>query len=397
MSVYLRILRTPGVGVLVASTLFGRMPIGINGLAVLLYVREASGSFGAAGLVTGALALGSAIGGPMQGRIVDRYGPGFLLPLATVHAAGLLAIWLLGSLAAPTAALAAVAALAGAGVPPTSSVLRSRWPYVLGSDPRLIAGAYALDSVMIEAIFVTGPLITAVIVTAVGAQAALAVSAAIGLGGTLAFVIALRRHPGPAPDRRRPAFGLGPLASPGLRTLVMTSLPVGFCLGSIEVTIPAFSEAQGEPALAGVLLALWSAASGIAGLLYGARSSRRPLTEVHLRFAALFPLACVPMLFAVSPLTMAPLVIVAGLPIAPLIASRNQLVGDVTPEGTAAEAFTWPLMALVTGVSAGVAVAGALTEEFGWTAPVIAGAALAAAGAALLAFQRERLEAQATS
>jgi MFS family permease len=393
MSVYLRILRTPGVAVLVASTLLGRMPIGINGLAVLLYVREATGSFGSAGLVTGALALGSAIGAPLQGRVVDRYGPGYLLPLATVHAVGLLSIWALGAAGAPIAALAGVAAIAGAGVPPTSSVLRSRWPYVLGEDPRLISGAYALDSVMIETIFVAGPLVVAAIVTAVGAQAALAVSAAIGLGGTFWFVLAIRRHPGPAPDRRRPAFGLGPLASPGLRTLVIASLPVGFCLGSIEVTLPAFSDAKGEPALAGVLLAVWSAASGVGGLLYGAHASRWPLTEMHVRFAALFPLACVPMLFAVSPLTMVPLVILAGLPIAPLIASRNQLVGDVTPEGTAAEAFTWPLTALVTGVSAGVAVAGSLAEEFGWAAPVVAGAALAAAGAVLVVFQRGRLEA----
>lgn len=392
MRVYTSILGTPGIAILLLTTLVGRLPIGINGLAVLLYVREISGSYAVAGLVTGALALGSALGAPLQGRLVDRRGERMLIPLASGHAAGLLLLWALGSVAAPTGALAGAALLAGAGVPPTSSVLRARWPYLLAERPELIKGAFALDSVMIEVIFVTGPLLTAVIVATVGAEVALAVSAACALGGTGAFVLALAGRPGPEPDRSRRALGLGALASPGLRTLVVATLPVGFCLGSIEVALPAFSEAVGDRAFAGVLLATWSAASGVAGLLYGARPQRLPLTRVHLWLAALLPLGCLPLVLASSPLSMAFLVILAGAPIAPLIASRNQLVGSVAPPGAAAEAFTWPLTALIAGLSLGVAVAGGLAEAEGWSAPVLAGAAVAAAGAALLTLHRRRLE-----
>ncbi|MGH2763535.1 MAG: MFS transporter, partial [Thermoleophilaceae bacterium] len=93
MSVYARILRTPGVALVVLATLIGRLPIGISGLAILLYVREVSGSYAAAGLCAGALALGSAIGAPFQGRLVDRRGVGMLLPLAAAHAAGLMLVW----------------------------------------------------------------------------------------------------------------------------------------------------------------------------------------------------------------------------------------------------------------------------------------------------------------
>jgi MFS family permease len=392
MSIYLRILRTPGVALLVASTLFGRMPVGINGLAVLLYVEESTGAFGSAGLVTGGLALGSALGLPLQGRLVDRRGPGVMLPLACGHVLGLFGIWALGATAAPIAALAAVAAFTGALTPPASSVLRSRWPYLLEGEPRLIAGAYALDSVLIEVIFVTGPLVTAAVVAVVGPEAALAVSAACALGGTVAFVAGLSGRPGPAPERRRPAFGLGPLASPGLRTLVVASLPVGFCLGTIEVTLPAFSEDRGEPALAGVLIAFWAAASGISGLFYGARRSSVPLVRQHLLFTFLLPLASLPIALASSPWAMAPLAALAGLPMAPLIASRNQLVGRVAPEGTAAEAFTWPLTAMICGISVGISVAGSLADAYGWAAPVLAGAGLAVAGAAVIALQRDRLE-----
>ena len=88
---------------------------------------------------------------------------------------------------------------------------------------------------------------------------------------------------------------------------------------------------------------------------------------------------------------MALLVVVAGLPIAPLIASRNQLVERVAPRGTATEAFTWPLTALVSGVSVGAAVSGAIIEEYSWAAAVVAAVAASGAGAALLFARRETL------
>ena len=87
-----------------------------------------------------------------------------------------------------------------------------------------------------------------------------------------------------------------------------------------------------------------------------------------MRFALLLPAGCAVLFAATSPATMALLVILAGLPIAPLIASRNQLVERVAPRGTATEAFTWPLTALVAGVVArrgdgGLARRGLLLER----------------------------------
>jgi MFS family permease len=392
VTVYARILRTPGVGLIVFATLIGRLPIGISGLATLLYVREVTGSFAAAGVCTGALALGSAAGAPFQGRLIDRRGVATLAPLALLHAAGLLGVWLSGAAGAPTGVLAGLAFLTGVALPPLSSVLRSRWPYLLAKDPGLIPGAFALDSVLIEAVFVIGPLLTTLVVAAVGPQYALAVSAACVTAGTLMLLSGLTDHTGPEPVREgRRVFGLGALANPGLRTLVFASLPVGFALGSVEVAVPAFSEAEGSKALAGVLLAAWSCGSAAAGLAWGARASRFPLLRAHMRFAVLLPLAIAPLALAFSPLTMGILVVVSGLPIAPLIASRNQLVERVTPAGTATEAFTWPLTALVTGVSLGAAVAGAVVESSSWTASVIVAAAVATLGTAVVVTRRDTL------
>jgi MFS family permease len=389
VGVYARIMRTPGVAAVVVATLVGRLPIGISGLAILLYVREVTGSFAAAGACAGALALGSACGAPLQGRLVDRRGLGTLLPLACVHGAGLVLVWVLGAAGAPIVAVVASSFLAGAAIPPLSSVLRSRWPYLLERSPDLIPGAYALDSVMIEFIFIVGPLIVTAIVATAGPEYALGVSAACVLSGTVLLLAGLRGRSGPGRQARdRPALGLGALAAPGLRTLVLASLPVGFCFGAIEVVLPAFSESEGSKELAGVLLAVWSAASGAAGLVYGARVTRAPVEEMHLRFACLLPLGIAALLVASSPLTMALLAILAGIPIAPLIASRNQLVGRVSLPGTATEAFTWPLTALVAGVSLGAATAGALVESYSWTAAVLVAVAVAAVGAGVLFARR---------
>jgi hypothetical protein len=398
VGVYARILRTPGVAPIVLATLIGRLPIGISGLAILLYVEEVSGSFAAAGLCTGALALGSAVGAPLQGRLIDRRGVGWLLPLAVVHSTGLLLVWGAGEAGAPVALLAAASLVTGAAIPPVSSVLRSRWPYLLAGRPELLAGAFALDSVMIELIFVTGPLLTTAVVATVGPQYALIVSAGCVLSGTSLLLAGLRGRPGPArAEAGQRAFGLGALAAPGLRTLVLASLPVGFTLGTLEVVLPAFSEAEGSKAIAGVLLAVWSAASGVGGLVWGARGGEAPLVQSHLRFAWLLPLGIAPLALATSPLSMGLLTILAGLPIAPLIASRNQLVDRVALPGTATEAFTWPLTALVAGVSLGAATAGVVVEAGSWSAGVAVATAVAVLGAAVVLARRGTLQPVAVS
>jgi len=392
VGVYAKILRSPGVGMIVLATLIGRLPIGISGLAILLYVREVTGSFAVAGASAGALALGSAAGAPLQGRLVDRRGLGMLLPLAALHASGLLAVWGAGAAGAPAGLMAAASFVTGLAIPPLSSVLRSRWPYLLADRLELVPSAYALDSVIIEMVFIVGPLVTTAVVAAVGPQYALIASAACVLAGTLLLLTNLRGRPGPdrTPAGTR-ALGLGALAAPGLRTLVLASFPVGFTFGAIEVVLPAFSEAEGSRELAGVLIAVWSGASGVAGLVWGARAGRLPLIEAHMSFAVLLPLCVAPLLLATSPLTMALLVILAGAPIAPLVASRNQLVEGLAPLGTATEAFTWPLTALVGGVALGAAVAGAVVETSSWTTGVLVAIAVSALGASVVLGRRRTL------
>ncbi len=386
MAIYGRILRVPGVAVLIAAATLTRLPFAINGLAVILFMRDATGSFATAGLVAGSLALGAGMGAPFAARLVDRRGAVWLLPLAIVHGAAILALWGLGEIDAAVVALVAAALVAGASFPPSGAVLRSRWPELLAGDPELVRGAYAFDSVTIEISFVSGPLITGALVALAEPQAAMALSSVLVVAGTLLFLSRL-------PDARRAipvsehTSGLGPLRSPAIRLIALTSVPVGFCIGSVEVVIPAFSEEAGDAALAGALLSVWSLASGIGGLIFGARHSRRELLDSFLLIGLLFPLATVPMVAAGSPVTMALFVAMSGAPIAPLIATRNELISQVAPQGTGTEAFTWLMTALIAGLSLGTAVAGAVVESNGWPDAVLIGVAVAAVGA-IMTFAR---------
>ena len=226
MKAYAAVLRAPHVAALIAATLVARFPIGINALAIVLYLRAERGSFAVAGVVAGALAAGSGVGAPVQGRMVDALGQRrVLVPLGIVHAAALGGLVASTEAGAPVPLLVACGLVAGFAIPPTSSVLRSMWPDLLRDRPQLIQAAYALDSVLIELIFILGPLVTALVATLLAPPAALVLSAVSVVAGTIAFTaLPPSRAMRPQPDRPRAGL-LGALGSPGVRTLVLTSLP----------------------------------------------------------------------------------------------------------------------------------------------------------------------------
>jgi MFS family permease len=385
---YARILRTPYVLPLTLAALVARLPIGIDSLAIVLFLREHTGSYASAGVVAAAFALGGGAGAPISGRLIDRFGQRrVLVPLALVHGGGLGLLLGLASLTAPVALLVPAALLAGLAIPPISATLRPLWPQVLRDEPDLVPTAYALDSVFVEFVFVFGPLLTALATALLSPAAAIVLAVALVVGGTVAFSAS---PPSRAwrPDAEAERHGaLGALRSAGLRTLVLATLPVGFCFGAMEVTLPAFSEDEATRAWAGVLLSVWSLGSAASGLVYGARAGVLPLAPTYVRFAVLLPLTFLPLAAAPSVVVMPVLCLLAGVCIAPLLASGNQLVGGVAPPGALTEAYTWPITALVIGVAGGNAAAGAIVEAADWRVAFLAATGGAALGG-LLAFTR---------
>ena len=81
---------TPGARALLAASLVARLPLAMFSIALLVHVRQLTGSFAVAGAATGAYAAAVGAGGPLLGRMADRRGHTAPLLGAAVAACGLL-------------------------------------------------------------------------------------------------------------------------------------------------------------------------------------------------------------------------------------------------------------------------------------------------------------------
>ena len=124
---YLQVFRIRGLSVPLLTSFAGSLPIGMLNLSVLLLIRLHGQSFGAAGIVAGALNLGSGAGLVAQGAWIDRRGQSGVLA-----AAGL----------ACAASLAALAAVVAGGGP--AWLIAALAGIAVGN---LVGGALAGDSV----------------------------------------------------------------------------------------------------------------------------------------------------------------------------------------------------------------------------------------------------------
>jgi MFS family permease len=392
---YRAILQVPHVTPLLLASMLARLPYGVYALAVILYLSAARDSYAVAGLVDGAFGLGAAFGAPLQSRLIDRVGQRrVLLPAAVLDVAATAALLGLTEGGAPTVALVLCGLVGGVAIPSVGGALRALWPVLLRGRDDLTGAAFALDSVALELLFTSGPLIAALVVAVASPAAALVLSAGCSFAGTLLFVT---RPPSRAwrPDKQARSHGaLGALRSSGVRTLAFAAVPVGFGFGTVEISLPAFAEEYGKAELAGVLLATWSVASAAGGIAYGARTWRSSLGTTYLWMSILLPLGFLPALLADSIWAMSLLILPAGLFIAPQAAACNELIGRVAPRGAVTEAYSWPVTATLIGFAPGTAIGGLLVEEVGWEACFAAAAAFAALGAVVVYWYRGTLAPQ---
>ncbi len=375
-----------------AAQLFGwsivaRLPMGMAALALVLLVRGAGAGYGQAGVVAAAYAIAVAIGAPYGGRQVDRGGPRLVLRRRMVlfpALFGLVAV--LGLVGAPIAAIAAAAAAAGLTFAPVGSALRSIWPTVVGTDGAKTA--YALDAALQEVIFVGGPLLVAILALT-SPVAAVAGAAVIAAVGTYAFSrLPPVRDAVPAAERHSARFGA--LSAIGVRTIALLSLSLGLGFGAVEIAVPAFAEAEGNRALAGIALAGFSAGSLVGGLLAGLRPSSDERRRIIFGTFVLTGAMALP-LAAGSVSTMAMLLFLAGLPIAPVVAAMYAQIGRVAAAGSIAEAFSWFGTAVSIGIAGGSVAGGWLIDTNSWRAAVLLGVACLGVGALLTALRRATL------
>ena len=349
------LLRRPHVGRLLASSLVGRLPTGMVPLALVLFTRGSGRDFHEAGLLTAAYSLGACLGGPLLSRLVDLRGQRGTLVVGGVVSSAALAAVPFG----PAAVALLLALLAGAATPPLEPALRTLWPSVLPEQE--VPAAFAVDAAAQELVFVLGPLVV-LLAQAFGDDGGLVAAAFVGIAGTIWFTGSPVSR-GWTPVRQERHW-LGPLRSLRLCGLYGVVALIGLTVGVPAVALVAYAESVGSASWASWLVAANALGALVGGLAYSSHAPQRdPVRDLAL---GLVVLAATYALLAWTPesaLLMAPLAVLSGVGLPPVLTCVFQLVDRLAPTGTSTEAFAWLISAFLAGSSLGAFAAGALADS----------------------------------
>lgn len=371
-------LGSPYVTRLLGGTLIGRLPNGMAPVAIVLWTLAAGRGIALGGLLSALYGLASALSQPVKGRVMDRYGQSAVhLPAAALNSSLLVALPLAAPHGGPALATAIVVA-AGSTAPPLEAGLRALWPSIL-PDLRLRHAALALDTGTQGLLYIVGPLLAAALSSMHSPAAALAITAALGLTGTLVVATA------PPSRRWRPtpttssAGTTRRLAGPQLASLFVALAGVGCSIGALNVLGVAMSDAHGRQMLSGLLPAAFSAGSFLGSLVYGRRTWPGSTTHQLIFGSAAFLagwLVLLPLLALHGPYAATAGVALPGAFLTVVVACAYVTTDALTPTGRTSEAYAWLICSIGVGQAAGTALAGRLADH------ALALAALPAAGAA---------------
>lgn len=374
-----------------------RLTLAMIPLGILILVEQERQTYAIAGLVSGAYAVGAALGTPLWGRLMDRFGQvAVLVPTSATSATLLVVLALATTGPAPSQLLIVIAAGVGLSYPAIGPALRSGFRIVL-PDPQARRVAFALDATSVELAFVCGPLLLSALLLARSPLLPLLITAALLAGGGLAYcATGVARRAGARPSSagqaqqgvdRSPATALAAAGVPAV-LVVMLLLSIGF--GQLDTSMAATADrVLGGTEQVGILFAAIAGGSTLGGLGFGARSwsfDERRGVPVLLGLFGLFLalLAALLSVGAVSLPILLPVLFLTGLTIAPTLIMQQTLLDRLAPPQRLNEAQAFLAAANTTGAAVGTAIAGIVIDVAGlsWSFAGAAAGVMLAAGIA---------------
>jgi MFS family permease len=360
---YRRVFAHRGAATFSATGLVARLPISMMTLGIVLLVSTLSGSYATAGQVSAAYIIGNAVVAIPHGRLADRFGQGRVLYVDAVVfalATGMLVQATTQHWPFPWPHL--FAALAGAAIPQVGSLVRARWAHLLGSE-RDLHTAFAVEGIADEMVFVTGPPLVTFLSTIYAPQAGLLVALVAGTLGTVALAAQHRTEPPvnvAAADETVP-----PLPWLALLPITLSAASLGCLFGALEVATVAFAGDAGHKSVSGLLLAILSFGSMLAGVLAGAHQWRTPtLTRFRLGMVALAASMFV-LPFIGSIWVLGPMLFVAGFTLAPTLIAMFSLLEASSPRSRLTESMGFVQSGLSAGIAPGAYFAGVVADHSG--------------------------------
>jgi len=369
VSAYGSLLKTPGVGRVIAAQLTARFPFGMLSLAYLLHVEHIFDSYGAAGLVLATTSIGQALAGPLTSRWMGRWGMRPVLILTSIVA--FLTMGVIAFFVMPLWAYVVIGFVGGLAVPPVQPAVRTIYPKMVTSSQ--LTPLFSLDASAQELIWVAGPVITTFVATQIGTVEAIVVAMVFLLIGCTWFIASPELGRVRIPRSKR-AFGVV-MKRPSVVVATVTGLLLIGACSAVEASVTSVF-GEGSPN-AGIVLAVFAVGSLAGGLALG----HRPISQnaLWLRMTIVF----VGLVLAVGNPTFWWLcisLVIAGAGIAPALTVMFGSVSATVKFSDTAEAYGWMGTGQLIGAAGGSAVAGFLIDSNGPSGGLMVGAVMAAAG-----------------
>ncbi|MFI9599299.1 MFS transporter [Streptomyces sp. NPDC052043] len=380
-SPYRALFAAPGSRGFSAAGFLGRMPLSMMGIGVVTMTSQLTGRYGLAGALSATIALAAAVLGPQISRLVDRHGQRRVLRPATLVSLTAAAVLLFAAhFRWPDWVLFVCAAGIGS-VPSLGAMVRARWAALYRGTPQLHT-AYSFESVVDEACFIFGPIVSIGLSTAWFPEAGPLLAACFLAVGV--FWLTAQRATEPAPHAREHHGGGSALRARGLQVLVSTFVATGTIFGAVDVVTVAFADEQGHKGTASLVLALYAAGSCTAGVVFGLLRFAGPPARHWLLGICAMAVSMIPLLLVGNLPFLAVALFVAGLSVAPTMITTMALVEEHVPRSHLTEGMTWVSTGLAVGVALGSSVAGWVIDAAGASAgygvPVVSGAVAVAVG-----------------
>ncbi|MEU9456658.1 MFS transporter [Streptomyces sp. NPDC048277] len=364
---YRKLLRTPSVSWLLATSVIGRFHQGMTGLALMMLTTRHS-SYAVYSVVSAAAVIGTFVAGPLLSRLADTHGRRPVLAVTAVLYA--LVMGALTVVPPRPVLLVALALLSGLCTPPLTAAVRAALPTLVRPEQRRTF--FALEATAQEVIFIAGPVMVSTCAVFGGPRLAMGACAGFVLAGTLAYTYDGNVEAGRAPEARSTSGRL--LQAPGVLRLLVTGVLLTVALAGQVIGVVAMVSGRHASSESGFVLAVGSLGSLVGGLVHGA-SSRRPARLRHLMLFLAAGLAVLPL--APGPGVLTVLLFFWGTTVAPVMSALFARLSARAPAGSAAEAFGWMGSMFAVGNVLGSALGGVLISVLGARAPVVMACGLA--------------------
>ena len=344
------------VKVLLFSAFPARISYGMISLAIFFKVERETGSIPLAGLAIGLNSLSSSLSAGLRGSIMDKYGQKW--PIRILVPAYATMLILLNQSHSSTSILI-FSFLLGATAPPINLSIRPLWKTVV--PPTFLRTAYALDTSVISATSVVGPILATTLALSPRPGSPLVVcSILLVIGGVSLAITQVSRDY--IPEKKE--SGGSPLwRHPALRLLMFEGSFIGFGWGAFNVAVPSFSLIENVPHRTAWILGTMGFANIVGGLLGGLVSKNASsLKTLRITYFVWFLLS-LPLAFTYPGWSMAIAGALLGLCGGAIQVFYWEVMEAVRPQGSATGALGWLWTIEGSMMALGSALGGWISQE----------------------------------